>query len=106
MNEPRKRKEWEGIHIVPVSKVGGRTGAGARNHCMHLDNVSMFETVLDWRPFDYFTVEQNSGAIPGMVVNITYKLTQTPTGTRTEQRERWMDQASGRCTDFFATGGT
>ncbi|MBI2977229.1 MAG: DUF2652 domain-containing protein [Chloroflexi bacterium] len=101
LNEPRNREEWEGIHIVPVSKVGGRTGAGARSHCMHGDNVSMVETVLDWRPFDYFTVEQNSRGIPGMIINITYKLTQTPTGTRTERRERWMGSGFGPLYKFL-----
>lgn len=35
---------------------GGRTGVGASNHCAHGDRVSV-ETILDWRPFDYFTTE-------------------------------------------------
>ena len=35
---------------------GGRTGPGAINHCDH-GVGDVLETVLDWRPFDYYTVE-------------------------------------------------
>jgi hypothetical protein len=65
LNEPAKIVTWSpGRHIVPVLRVGGRTGAGARNHCMHGKKLTMIENVLDWKPFDYFTVEQESRMIP------------------------------------------
>ena len=41
----------------------GRTGAGATTHCVHGKNVSMRETVLDWKPFEYHTVEQDNGSM-------------------------------------------
>ena len=42
----------------------GRLGVGAKNHCVHGKNTIMTETILDWRPFDYFTVEQISHGMP------------------------------------------
>jgi hypothetical protein len=39
------------------SRMGGRTGAGTTNHCAHGDNEITVETILDWRPFKYFTVD-------------------------------------------------
>ena len=57
LNNPQKRLLWEKIHIHPVARPSGRTNPGARNHCVHGKQVSMIETVLDWRPFDYFTVK-------------------------------------------------
>jgi hypothetical protein len=41
---------------------GGRTGAGARNHCAHGKNGKTLETVLDWKPFEYFMAEQAPNA--------------------------------------------
>jgi hypothetical protein len=35
-------------------------GAGARNHCAHGKNM-VTETILDWRPFEYYTVEYPFG---------------------------------------------
>jgi hypothetical protein len=31
-------------------------GAGAQNHCAHGKNL-VVETILDWKPFEYYTVE-------------------------------------------------
>ena len=56
INDSRKRVLWDELDEVrPVLRPGGRTGAGARNHCIHGKTVAV-EDVLDWRPFDYFTV--------------------------------------------------
>jgi hypothetical protein len=66
LNDPAKILSWSpDRHMVPVLRIGGRTGAGARNHCVHGKKVTMIETVLDWRPFDYFTVQQESKMLPG-----------------------------------------
>lgn len=56
LNDPQKRLQWEygQRRIFPFIMPGGRTTAGAVNHCMHGDNLAMIETVLDWRPFDNF----------------------------------------------------
>lgn len=73
LNDPHKRAlyTFQPVTFVPVSRPGGRTGAGARNHCVHGKDVAMQETVLDWRPFDYLTVEQ---AYSGVTALITCQL--------------------------------
>jgi class 3 adenylate cyclase len=74
LNEPGRRSQCMlNPHAVmkPVFRPGGRTGAGALNHCIHGKNVAMQETVIDWRPFDYFTVEQT---FSGFVQQATFHL--------------------------------
>ena len=48
-------------HWKIISRNQGRTGAGASNHCSHGKGAST-ETILDWRPFEYSTVETVDGA--------------------------------------------
>ncbi len=56
INNPNKRVLWDELDsIVPVLRPGGRTTTGARNHCLHGKEAAV-EDILDWRPFDYFTV--------------------------------------------------
>lgn len=88
LNDPQKRSQWAPEHtkFVPLDLPGGRTTVGARTHCLHGKKLGMVETVLDWRPFDYFTVEQ---VFPPMSERITFKLTPTPDGgTHLEVFER------------------
>lgn len=40
-----------------IVRPNGRTGIGATNHCSHGDGELSGETILDWNPFEYFTVE-------------------------------------------------
>lgn len=86
LNEPRRRALWEENDSVHSdSRPGGRTGAGARNHCVHGKSM-IHEVVLDWRPFDYFTVEQR---LSGLVLLITHELEALPDGqTRLQTRIR------------------
>jgi len=61
MNDPQRRILWESYdEIRPVFRPGGRISAGASNHCAHGKNV-VLEKILDWRPFEYFTVEYPMG---------------------------------------------
>lgn len=58
-NDPERRPLWmTGTTWSLGERPSGRTGAGARNHCAHGKNVKTLETVLDWKPFEYFTAEQ------------------------------------------------
>ena len=86
MNEPEKRKlismDPHGLQFIPILRPGGRTGVGATTHCVHGQSVAMRETVLDWKPFDYYTVEQDSG--PMGVVRITFYLRETNGGRSTQ----------------------
>jgi Protein of unknown function (DUF2652) len=57
LNDVQKRLKWENYNeIRPLFRPGGRTGAGARNHCAHGRNL-VVETILDWKPFEYYTTE-------------------------------------------------
>lgn len=57
MNDIQKRMQWQTFDdIRPVIRPGGRTGAGAQNHCAHGKNI-VLEKIVDWRPFEHFTVE-------------------------------------------------
>ena len=87
LNDPKKRAQWAHAEVVfiPVALPGGRTGVGARTHCVHGKNVAMVETVLDWRPFDYFTVEQVFGPF---TERATFRLTPAPGGTHLHVYER------------------
>ncbi len=81
LNDPQKRLQWEYAdrHIFPFFMPRGRTTVGAVNHCIHGTNLTMIETVLDWRPFDYFTVAQD---VPqAVLMRITFQLQPTATGT-------------------------
>ncbi len=81
MNDPYKRAQYafqEGLRFDAVARPGGRTQAGARNHCMHGKKAAMVETVLDWRPFDYLTVQQDSGPLGVMLA--TCQLEPLPDG--------------------------
>jgi hypothetical protein len=81
LNDPHKRLKWEYAdrHMFPIFLPKGRTNVGAVNHCLHGSNVAMVETVLDWRPFDYFTVTQD---VPqAVIMTITFQLLPTATGT-------------------------
>jgi hypothetical protein len=57
LNDPDRRTRWQpGRRWSAGRRLGGRTAPGAENHCVH-GSGRLIETVLDWRPFDYFTVE-------------------------------------------------
>jgi class 3 adenylate cyclase len=71
LNEATRRARWEEHDSVQADfRPGGRTGAGARNHCVHGKDL-VPEIILDWRPFEYFTVEQLVGEVR---ITITHQL--------------------------------
>ena len=58
MTDPEKRTKVDPDNVwSAVTREKGRTGIGAKNHCVHGNNEVSGETVLDWQPFDYYTVE-------------------------------------------------
>ena len=73
LNDPEKRVKWEYAdrHMFPFFLPRGRTAAGAVNHCLHGKNLTMIETVLDWRPFDYFTVNQD--VLQTVLMTVTFQ---------------------------------
>lgn len=70
----KKSQAFNGSAIFTAkSRPGGRNGPGASNHCAHGKNLEglSVETILDWRPFDYFTAESIDGKL---VIRETHKL--------------------------------
>ena len=55
LNDPQKRVLWEDFDDIRPLVSGKRTGTGSRNHCAHGKNI-VVETIVDWHPFDYFTL--------------------------------------------------
>ncbi len=82
MNEPEKRallsQDPHGLKFVPILLPGGRTQTGALTHCVHGQNIAMREKVLDWKPFEYYTVEQDNS--PMGVIQITFVLDELDQG--------------------------
>jgi uncharacterized protein YndB with AHSA1/START domain len=102
LNDADKRARWapeQNLKFTPTFLPGGRTGKGAQTHCIHGKKLFMVETVVDWRPFEYFTVDMEFPGMP-MFEQATYRLTATPEGgTHLVVRERgrttgveWLDQ--------------
>jgi uncharacterized protein YndB with AHSA1/START domain len=82
LNDPVKRAQYagqQGLKFTEVLKPGGRRGVGGKTHCIHGKDVAMEETVLDWKPFDYLTVQQ---VFSGFVMRLTYQLELVDDGTR------------------------
>lgn len=63
-NDPHKRSQWMTSEIVPILRARGRSGAGARNHCVHGKNQIIIEDILDMRPYQYFTVSHTPPGVP------------------------------------------
>jgi hypothetical protein len=84
LTEPRRRERWaHGVKFSVKTRPGGRTGAGAVNHCDHGKSTTV-ETFLDWRPFDYFTARSED---PSMVMVETIYLESLDGGARTRARD-------------------
>jgi hypothetical protein len=58
IQDPFRRNAWTGghVHWTLGDRPKGRAGQGASNHCAHGNSVST-EVTIDWRPFDYSTVD-------------------------------------------------
>ncbi len=87
LTTPGRRVEWmAGVTDVIQEAAGNRRAVGATNHCMH-GKDAILEEILDWRPFDYFTIRSNVHT-PGGLVGIpnTFELVPTASGTRVSLR--------------------
>ena len=52
---PGQRQKWWPADAIIETSSNRRRGIGTENHCMH-GKDAIVEEVLDWHPFDYFTV--------------------------------------------------
>jgi carbon monoxide dehydrogenase subunit G len=61
LTDPHTRNRYiPGASWSAYSRPGGRTGVGASNHCAHGKDAMSAETILDWRPYDYYTVDSEA----------------------------------------------
>jgi uncharacterized protein YndB with AHSA1/START domain len=87
LTEPGLRASWEpGVKRIEEATPDGRRGAGTQNHCVHGKGV-MLEEILDWRPFDYYTVEMQLPMPMLKPLRMTYELEDTPDGAGTRVTE-------------------
>jgi uncharacterized protein YndB with AHSA1/START domain len=78
LHDPARRNQWgHGVVWSRGDRPKGRTGSGASNHCAHGKSVST-EVVLDWRPFDYATLESYENG--KLQMKETLSLTTLPNG--------------------------
>lgn len=97
LNDPYKRTRWlRWTKWRPGLRPAGRTDVGAVNHCTH-GVGSVIETILDWRPYRYFTVEMEQANIWSSLL-VTYQLEPLPEGqaTRLHFRARLLQAPSMR----------
>ena len=82
LTEPGLRTSWQpGIQRIDQSTPDGRRGIGTQNHCVHGSNASL-EEILDWRPFDYYTI-LNAVPMPLLKpMRMTFELEDVDGGTR------------------------
>jgi hypothetical protein len=76
--------EGKTLGLVSVTReddLGGRTGAGANFHCAHASG-DFYNKVVDWKPFDHYTVRQSG--IAGLDNYRMIRLVPTEAGTRFE----------------------
>jgi uncharacterized protein YndB with AHSA1/START domain len=52
---PANFQKWRPTDKLIENSGNRRSGVGTKNHCMH-GKDAIIEEMLDWRPFDYFTV--------------------------------------------------
>jgi len=87
LNDPIKRSQYMRGRVWRAgARPAGRTGVGANNHCTH-GAGQLVETVLDWRPFDYFTVEIKPPS-SGRTLVVTYQLEPLRDGNGTRLTSR------------------
>ena len=90
--DPVKRSRWmPGSDWRSLARPSGRTGRGTKNHCTISKVV---EQVLDWHPFDYYTVRFSRGPLR-MLSTVEFK----PLDGGTEVR--WKMLAEGPLPHFL-----
>ena len=81
LNDPEKRSRWMArADWSAGDRPDGRTGANANNHCA---TFKVIEQVLDWKPFDYYTIRL---VAPSVKLLATVKLEPGVDGTRIRWR--------------------
>ncbi len=81
LTTPALKVQMTGLDFMRrVDGRGGRVGPETRYHCAH-GEVQFHYTVVDWRPFDYFTIRQTD-TMTGLTYVETYHFLPHKEGTR------------------------
>ena len=80
MTTPRLEQQWAGYdHVERTDSLGGRMRAESTYHCAH-GELHFFNKILDWKPFEYVSLEQNISV--GVKLIETRRVQETATGTK------------------------
>ena len=80
LTSPRLEQQWAGYDLVErTDALGGRFQTETTYHCAHGD-VHFFNRILDWKPFEYVSLEQYISI--GIKLVQTRHLRESPTGTK------------------------
>lgn len=113
---PGRQITWQlEVTRVEVIATGNRRGVGVTNHCMHGKDASI-EEILDWRPYDYFTI-RNTVPTPAGTIRffLTMEFEPTPGGTilhyrfaapKTPKERAIMEQMASWLEDAMRTSAT
>jgi uncharacterized protein YndB with AHSA1/START domain len=84
VTDPTRRADFvAGVVSVNETPADGRRGIGTTNHCVHGEGASL-EEILDWRPFDYFTMKNTMANVGSWIT--TEELEPSGPGTRVTLR--------------------
>lgn len=87
LNDTAKRTRWmQRSNWGPDFRINGRTCAQAKNHCT---SFNVIEHILDWRPFDYYTVRLVGGPL-SVLATVSLE------GLRPGTRVRWKMKIENR----------
>jgi len=76
----RLEQQWAAYDSVErTDSLGGRFQTDSTYHCAH-GEVPFFNKILDWKPFDYVSLEQSVGG--GIKLVQTRRFHESPTGTK------------------------
>jgi hypothetical protein len=85
LTDPELRTIWTpGMLRIDQTTPDGRRGVGTQNHCVHGKNASL-EEILDWRPFDYYTILNHLPMPLLKPMRMMVELEDVPGGTRVNQ---------------------
>jgi uncharacterized protein YndB with AHSA1/START domain len=80
LTTPRLEQKYAGYDLVErTDSLGGRFQTESTYHCAH-GEVHFFNKILDWKPFDYVSIEQNISV--GLKLVQTRRVRETLGGTK------------------------
>jgi hypothetical protein len=90
LNDPRRRNQVNpAVNWSAAVRPGGRTSAGASNHCAHGKNALTCETILDWRPFEYVTTLSTTEKMPYKLMDMMSTVSLEPIEEGNGTRVQW-----------------